>query len=95
MVMAEQTNHLDFCGEYPFFINNNNNNNIFIRTLGTLAQLYGYYDSSYKYQLSICDNLRHVMTLARAGFGAAQRGHICSLPGALTIRPPDRDGWPC
>ncbi len=40
---------------------------------------------------SICDNLRHFITRARAGFEPAQWGHICSLPGALTIRPPDSD----
>ena len=69
------------------------NNNIVIRTLGTLASfttVYGYYDSSYKYQLSICDNLRLVMTLSPAGFEPAQRGRICSLPAALTIRPAEK-----
>ncbi len=31
------------------------------------------------------------MTLSRAGFEPAQRGAYVPLPGALTIRPPDRD----
>ncbi len=34
-------------------------------------------------------------TLSLAGFELAQWGHMCPLPGALTIRPPDRVTWIC
>ncbi len=48
------------------------------RYIGNFTTVYGYYDTSYKYQLSLFDDLRHAMTLARAGFKPSQRGHICS-----------------
>ncbi len=68
----------------------------YVRYTGKFLQhymkLYRYCESSHKYQLSLFNNQRHVITLAQAGFEPMQRvyGIYVPLPWALTIRPPDR-----
>ncbi len=71
-------------------------NNISLFVLEVHWEVYNsiiYNESSYKYRVSLFSSAWHVMTLYLAGFEPAQWGHkICvPLPGALTIRPPDRD----